>query len=137
MSSFLQLPRLSLGEQITCLLLCILLSRSYTHTTCRRSILVTFLCLYQYPGLGSYHCFSFHCLNPLALAPTCVVSAPRLPHLHWCNGVLGTTLPGHKLVTKGRRGEDGAAGEQHRGRGQLKEDMVCHLEINRHLSSES
>lgn len=110
-----------------------LLHTYYMQKESNKCFLITFLCLYQNTGLGSYHVFALYCWNLLVLAPTCVVSAPRLPHLHWHNGILGTTLPGHKLSTKGHRGKDWAAGKQHRGRGQRKEDIVCHLEINRNL----
>ena len=110
-----------------------LLHTYYMQEESNKCFLTTFLCLYQNTGQGSYHVFALYCWNLLALVLTCVVSAPRLPHLYWHSGILSTTLPGHKLSTKGHRGKDWAAGKQHRRRGQLKEDIVCHLEINRNL----
>lgn len=134
MPSFLQLCRLSLGAPTTCLLLYVLFScSSYTHYPQKEHFNYIPLPVSIYRPRSPIIFFSLYCLNPLALAPTCVVSAPRLPHLHWCNGILGTILPGHKLGIKGHRGKEWAAGEHHRGNGQLREDPVCHLEINRSL----
>lgn len=133
--SFLQLFRLPLGAQTTCLLLCILLLflySSYMEKKSNKCVLMVFLCLHQHTERESDHAFSLYCLGPLARAPTCVVSASRFPLFQWGNGIRGTTFPGHKLGTKGHRGEEWAAGEQHRGRGQ-PESIVCHLEININL----
>lgn len=114
MSSFLQIPSINLRLSSSSVLYSIfsLLHTYYMQVKSNKCFLIMFLCLSQCIGLVSY-VFPLYCSNPLALAPTCVVSAPRFPHLHWHNGVLGTTLPRHKLGTKGHRSKDRAAGEQH------------------------
>lgn len=69
-----------------------------------------------------------------ALSPTCMVSTPRLSHLHRSNCVLGTTLPGHKVGAAVHRQMQWSPRWQHQGRGQLKEDIVQYLGIKNTLS---
>lgn len=68
------------------------------------------------------------------LSPTCMVSTPRLPHLHWFNCVLGATLPGHKLGIKVPGCMHWAVRRQHQGRGLLK-SIAQYLGIRNILSS--